>query len=106
MRILQKKKQEQKKKTMELTKAEEKQILLIRKQNKEQQKNGQEQQKKKVRGCAMILCEDPITGEMKLYPVKCPPKFIEASRSKMREKGVTFATGPLGNDIELEVPEE
>lgn len=112
MRIPRKKKQEPKKKTqMELTE-EEKQILL-RMRNKKQQKGevanlppGQEQQKRKVIGCKMVLCEDPITGEMKLFPIQCPIKYMEASRAKMREKGVTFATGPLGDDIELELPEE
>lgn len=102
----QKTKQEQKKTTkMELT-AEEKQILLgMRKQNEKQPKKEQEQQKKKT-VCLMVACENPITGEVELYPWKCPAGHRESLRSKMREKGVLFSPEPWGDDIELEIPEK
>lgn len=102
----QKNKQEQKKTTkMELT-AEEKQILLgIRNQNKEQPKKEQERQKK-TKGCLMVACENPITGEVELYSFKCPQGYREALRSKMRERGVVFSPEPFRDDVELEIPEE
>jgi len=102
----QKKKQgREKKTTMELT-AEEKQILLSMRKQKEQPKKEQEQQKKKVKGCLMVACENPITGEVEFYPVKCPVGYRETLRSKMREKGALFSPEPWGDDVELEIPEE
>jgi hypothetical protein len=73
----------------------------MRKQNEKQPKKEQEQQKI----CLMVACENPITGEVELYPWKCPVGHREALRSKMREKGVLFSPEPWGNDVELEIPE-
>lgn len=71
---------------------------------KKKEEKGKE--KKAVKGCRMILCEDPITGNMKLFPVKCPKGHIEKMKSRMREKGVQFSEEPLSEDIILNIPEE
>jgi hypothetical protein len=62
--------------------------------------------KKPVEGCKMILCEDPLTGDIRLFPVECPTGYIERIKSKMREKGVRFSSKPLPEDMVLSTPAE
>jgi len=62
--------------------------------------------KKPVQGCKMILCEDPITGNIRLFSVECPKGYVERMRSKAREKGIRFSSDPFPEDAFLSLPEE
>jgi len=59
-----------------------------------------------VLGCKLVMCEDPITKEYKIFPVECPPGYLEKAKSGMREKGVKFSSDPLPDDVDVVVPEE
>jgi len=62
--------------------------------------------KKPLVGCKLILCEDPLTGDVRAFPVECPKGYIERIKSKMREKGVRFSSVPLPENVVLITPEE
>ena len=62
--------------------------------------------KKPVKGCKMILCEDSLTGDIRLFPVECPAGYVNKLKSKMREKGVRFSSSPLPEDVFVSTPEE
>lgn len=66
----------------------------------------EEKNKKPVIGCKMIVCEDPLTGVYRLFPVKCPTGYVEKMKSRMREKGVRFSSEPFPEDAVLSTPEE
>jgi len=69
-------------------------------------KSAEGKKKRSVRGCKMILCEDPLTGDVRAFPVECPEGYIDRMRSKMREKGVRFSSKPLPEEVVLIIPEE
>jgi len=54
----------------------------------------------------MILCEDPVTGNIRLFSVECPKGYVERVRSKAREKGIRFSSDPFPEDAFLSPPEE
>ena len=62
--------------------------------------------KESIKGCKMILCEDPLTGDMRLFPVECPTGYIEKVKTRMREKGVKFSSEPFPEDAVLSIPED
>lgn len=62
--------------------------------------------KRPVQGCKMILCEDPVTGNIRLFPVECPKGYVERVRSKAREKGIRFSPEPFPEDAFLSLPED
>lgn len=61
---------------------------------------------KPVKGCKMILCEDPLTGDLRLFPVECPQGYVTKMKSRMREKGVKFSSDPLPENAVLSIPDE
>lgn len=63
-------------------------------------------EKRPVKACKMILCEDPLTGDFRMFPVECPRGYVEKIKSRMREKGVRFSSTPLPEDVVLITPEE
>ncbi|MBC8458977.1 MAG: hypothetical protein H8D67_13365 [Deltaproteobacteria bacterium] len=67
---------------------------------------GKRKDKKPVKGCKMILCEDPLTGDIRLFPVECPTGYVERIKAQMREKGVRFSSKPFPEDAVLSTPEE
>lgn len=40
--------------------------------------------------CNVVWCIDPRTGELRAYPGKCPPGFLDKARRAMREKGIVI----------------
>ena len=62
--------------------------------------------KRPIQGCKMILCEDPLTGNIRLFSVECPKGYVERVRSKAREKGIRFSSDPFPEDAFLSPPEE
>lgn len=62
--------------------------------------------KKAISGCQMILCEDPLTGAIRLFPVSCPEGYVKMVKNKAREKGIRFSSEPFPEDAFLSVPEE
>ena len=62
--------------------------------------------KKPIQGCKMILCEDPVTGNIRLFPIECPTRYVEKVKSKAREKGIRFSSDPFPEDAFLSLPEE
>jgi len=69
-------------------------------------RSAEEKNKKPVIGCKMIVCEDPLTGAYRLFPVKCPPGYVDKMKRRMREKGVRFSSEPFPEDAVLSTPEE
>ena len=69
-------------------------------------KDKKEREGKTIKGCKMILCEDPITGNIKLFPVACPKGYIDKMKKKMRDTGVKFSEEPLPEGVTLNIPEE
>lgn len=62
--------------------------------------------KRPVQGCKMILCEDPVTGNIRLFPIECPKGYVEKVKSKAREKGIRFSADPFPEDAFLSLPED
>lgn len=65
-----------------------------------------EKGKKPITGCKMVMCEDPLTGVYRMFPVKCPTEYVEKMKATMREKGVRFSSEPFPEDAFLRIPEE
>lgn len=69
-------------------------------------KSEEGKEKKAVKGCKMIMCEDPLTGDYRIFPIECPRGYVEKIKSRAREKGVRFSSTPLPEDVVLITPEE